>query len=55
MHESKESTERFEFLACRNILVLPGGTESAHPIYVEIGDAREAVHDGEILQLTTLI
>src|ERR1700746_2733809 len=52
MHESKESTEGFEFLACRNILVLPGGAESAHPIYIEGRQAWESVQDGEILQLT---
>jgi hypothetical protein len=52
MNESKESTERFEFLAGRNILVLPGGAESAHPIYVEVSDARQSIHGREILELS---
>src|SRR6266478_7309699 len=52
MHESKESTERFEFLTRRNILVLPGSAESAHPIYIEVREAWESVQDSEILQLT---
>src|SRR5437660_12919059 len=52
VHKSKECTECFELLAGRNILVLPRGSESAHPIYVEVREAWESVKDSEIFQLT---